>query len=104
MAQALAVLSYPPFVPLDNGAIGVATRIGVTGLSALDNPVNWTTASSATWSDPWPFPPDDRQPTRAQADVLGVLRDLVTEYAQTGGPSSALLDAVRTGFHPGASR
>lgn len=106
MAQALAGPGYPP--SSDNGVIGVAAGIGVTGLAAFDNPVNWTTASSVTWSDPWPFPLDDRQPTRAQAELLSVLGDLVLEYAQTGGPPTALLravrDAYRAGFHPDVPR
>jgi hypothetical protein len=92
----------------DNGVIGIAAGIGVTGLATFDNPVNWTTTSSSVWSDPWPFPPDDRQPTRAQTELLSVLGDLVLEYAQTNGPSTALLRAVRdayqAGFHPGAPR
>lgn len=100
IAQALAGPSYLP--PSDNSVIGVAVGIGVTDLAT------GTTASSATWSDPWPCPLSDQQPTRAQADLLGVLHDLVTEYAQTGGPPTALLCAVReayqAGLHPGAPR
>jgi hypothetical protein len=82
----------------DNGVIGVATGIGVTGLATFDNSMNWTTASAGFSDDPWPFPREYRAPTRDQLDLLGVLHDLVTEYAQAGGPLTALLDAVRDAY------